>query len=277
MVIRTISQLPTTNTLNNNMLFEVSVPQNTFGDQNDIVTGYISQKTNFGTIQNTITTQIENNIKNDYQLIDNYGNKINVNSLKNEISEIKNNNLEIDGIKTFKKIPNINAAYNDIQPSNVATVGYVDVAIQEKIPYSIGSMSNYDAAKTETSIINESNLMKWIIDAGAKTSNEIVCQKTGNLVIYGWLADNGNTISQNAWVGLFGQINNEWILLQLQPWIIGQKSSVMQYVGFNIPVKTGLRLKIQTGFAVNGSNSVQMNTFGWGLQTVNNFAGYILY
>ena len=48
--------------------------------------------------------------------------------------------------------------------------------------------------------------MDFSIDSGKKESKEVEMTKTGNAVIYGWLADNGSTISTNAWVGLFGYI-----------------------------------------------------------------------
>ena len=85
---------------------------------------------------------------------------------------------------------------------------------------------------------------------------------TGNMTIYGWLADNGNVAAAEAWVGLFGLVTigqngqeKKWVALQIQPWIIGTKSQALQYVGFNVPVKKGMRLKIMTGFPVNTKNS----------------------
>ena len=114
--------------------------------------------------------------------------------------------------------------------------------------------------------------MYWHIDHGQKDSSEwidkygakagdVICKYTGNLVCYGWLADNGNVKPGQAWVGLFGHVrcgtdsSSKWVALQIQPWIIGKYSSTSQYVGFNIPVKAGLHLKIKTGFEVNGNNS----------------------
>ena len=69
-------------------------------------------------------------------------------------------------------------------------------------------------------------------------------------------------------------------LIQMQPWIIGSRSQTMQYVGFSIPVKKGLKLKVMTGFNVNGENSGFGNanslmTSGVG-SMVNTFVGYIV-
>lgn len=279
MTIRTISQLPESTSISDGTYFEISTPKKV-SFNNNVTTGYVSQKVNFNTINTQVSNNVLDTVKSAYGLIGNDNENINVKDLENKINNIIFNDISLDGTKTFKDIPKIdNQQYQseNLEPTHVATVDYVNNAVTTKIPYNIGSSSNFKAAKTDNGILNEEALLKWRIDAGEKESNEIVCNTTGNLVIYGWLADNGNTISQHAWVGLFGEISGNWILLQLQPWIIGQKSSIMQYVGFNIPVKNGLHLKIKTGFAVNGSNSVQMDTFGWGLQTVNNFAGYIIY
>lgn len=129
-------------------------------------------------------------------------------------------------------------------------------------------------AEGSTQYCEPPGMMTWHIDSGKRDSGEYVneygeaqtdgveCTKTGWLVVYGWLASNAEVAAQQAWVGLYGMVKTadatasaEWTLLQVQPWIIGQSAQVMQYVGFNVPVNVGLRLKIMTGFAVNGSNS----------------------
>jgi len=54
----------------------------------------------------------------------------------------------------------------------------------------------------------------------------------------------------------------------------------MQYVSFNLPVKAGLRLKIMTGFNVNGNNTgltdIPSLMFGQEGNMPNTFVGYIL-
>lgn len=104
---------------------------------------------------------------------------------------------------------------------------------------------------------------------------------TGYLTIYGWLASNANVLPQNAWVGLYGLFNDNWTLLQVQPWIMGQYSQQMQYIGFGLPVGKGLILKIKTGFPVNGNNS-GFQTYSNTLllsehgNVVNSFVGYVI-
>lgn len=104
-------------------------------------------------------------------------------------------------------------------------------------------------------------------------------------MVYGWLADNGNVNPEECWVGLFQEIENgdgtvRPTLIQMQPWIIGQNSQIAQYVGFNVPVRKGTKLKIMTGFNVNGqnsgfgqSNSLMISRSG---SLVNTFVGYIV-
>ena len=124
------------------------------------------------------------------------------------------------------------------------------------------------------------------IASGSKDGYELI-RDTGNLVMWGWLADNGNVDPEYAWVGLFAALKCENdntaqtydIPLSIQPWIRGQHASAMQYVGFNVPVRKGLRLKIKTGFPVFGKGSAMNNdgsmTFldGW---IPNAFFGYVI-
>lgn len=39
-----------------------------------------------------------------------------------------------------------------------------------------------------------------------RESDVVTVVKTGNLICYGWLADNGNVKAENAWVALFGEV-----------------------------------------------------------------------
>ena len=106
-------------------------------------------------------------------------------------------------------------------------------------------------------------------------------KETGWLVVYGWVTANAQVSPQTAWVGLYGEFGDSWTLLQVQPWVVGQNSQIMQYVGFGIPVKAGMHLKIKTGFPVNGSAS-GAQTYSHTLllsergNTVNCFVGYVI-
>ena len=120
----------------------------------------------------------------------------------------------------------------------------------------------------------------WQIDDGGTDSSQSIKDKasgsrdgyeeireTGNLVMWGWLADQGEVDPELAWVGLFARLKAEGmdntqmdIPLCIRPWIRGAKTaSIMQYVGFNIPVRKGLQLKVKTGFPVFSGNSALNN------------------
>ena len=81
--------------------------------------------------------------------------------------------------------------------------------------------------------------------------------------MWGWLADNGDVSPEMAWVGLFAAIkcidgnttHTIDVPIAIHPWICGSYSSTLQYVGFTVPVKEGLKLKVKTGFTVNNMNS----------------------
>lgn len=101
------------------------------------------------------------------------------------------------------------------------------------------------------------------VNSGSKDAYELI-RDTGNLVVWGWLAENPDNPPrpENCWVALYALMKCEGyndthvaVPISVKPWIRGLNSSTLQYVGFNVPVKKGLRLKIVTGFNVNGNNS----------------------
>lgn len=59
---------------------------------------------------------------------------------------------------------------------------------------------------------------------------------------------------------------------------MSERSKVIQYVGFNIPVQKGLRLKIKTGFSVNSTATATNSGNSLVFQNVqhNTFVGYIV-
>lgn len=134
---------------------------------------------------------------------------------------------------------------------------------------SIVSVMSYDRT------IGQGKHYFWQIDDGGYDSSKSVKDKasgsvdgyeemreTGNLVMWGWLADQGGVEPWQAWVGLFAKLKTEGndntqmeVPICIQPWITGPHSSTMQYVGFNVSVRKGLRLVVKTGFPVNSRPS----------------------
>ena len=271
MTIRTISQLPSVvGEIDKDSFIELSEPIQIGDDR-----GYISKKTSYGEIKTQLQEEVRKGLVETYSMDEKDG-PVKVSKLREDVDSIQDGTVELSTAK-FKTNPQVT---NEIPLSSNNYIPTVRQIINTIIPNSsilnIGQNSNYENAKTPTGFFNDPE-MNFSIDSGNKESNVVTTTKTGNAVIYGWLADNGSTISTNAWVGLFGEIRGKWILLQLQPWIIGSKSSILQYIGFNVAVKHGLKLKIITGFPVNGSNSTSYGDIGWGINVVNNFAGYIIH
>ena len=271
MTIRTISQLPSVDgDIDKDSFIEVSEPIQIGDDR-----GYISKKTSYGQIRSQLQEEVRRGIVDTYSMDEKDGTSIKVSKLKEDVDSIYNGNAELS-TANFKVNPQVTTENTLTSDNQIPTVRQIiNTIIPNSTLLNIGQYSNYESAKTPTGFFNNPEIF-FSIDSGTKESSVQEIKKTGNVVIYGWLADNGSTIATNAWVGLFGEINNKWILLQLQPWIIGSKSSILQYIGFNVAVKKGLKLKIITGFPVNGSNSTPQGDIGWRINVVNNFAGYII-
>ena len=273
MTIRTISQLPPVEgDIDKDSLIEISEPTQIGDDK-----GYINKRTSYEKIRSQLQEEVKKGLVDEYSMNKEDGSSINVSELRNDVDSIKDGTAKLlsANFETNPQVTNANPLPSDNQIPTVSQIR--DTIIPNSTLLYIGPSSNYENAKTPTGFFNNNPEMNFSIDSGNKESNAVPTPKTGNAVIYGWVAENGSTISTNAWVGLFGYINDRWILLQLQPWIIGSKSSILQYIGFNVAVKKGLKLKIITGFPVNGSNSTSQGDIGWGINVVNHFAGYIIH
>lgn len=266
-------------------------------------TGTFSPKNiKFEQIQTKIDGDLSAKIVSDYGLNDNNG-RLSLKSLTDRVTTIESQNSEFNGEKTFKKIPTCDARYDasTVNPDgySLPNVNYVKQLIEDngsyisETSYIMGDPNNESPYTTDSDYF-----LHFRIDDGGRDSSEFVtttgetagyekCPYTGQLVIYGWLADQGGVMAQDAWVGLYGLMNvinenqemdQKWTLLQVQPWIIGSKSSIMQYVSFNIPVSSGMKLKIRTGFRVDGTNSgfAQPNALTYTSWQPNSFVGYVI-
>lgn len=305
MTIRTLSQLPPildTQTISQNAFIEVSSPK-----PNGM---YKSEKCSYKKLETQLSGAISNGIADEYGL--KYGTtKYNVRSINNRVTKLESGDMTIAGRKTFSSIP-------VITETNVeAFTGTGDITTEQLVP-NIGKVFDIvdtragfiseqhcvdaNPIKTQQSTLESPKFLYWHFDDQGRDSSEWIDPETqlpagativnnsGWLTITGWLADNGNVLMQDAWVGLFGYINarndddptiieRKWIPLQYQPWPISSKSKQRQYVTFGLPVRRGLQLKIKTGFNVDGrssgfqsSNSIQLP-----LNEPNTFVGYVVY
>ena len=303
MTIRTVSQLPPqTSNLPNGTLFEVSVP----GGQK-----YISKKLSVDTLLEQFNGTISSGIANEFGLMT--GTKpLNVRGISADVHTLSVEDCELSGIKAYYDIPVIktnltcyNSASQGIQAYDpddfIPNVMRVKDLIDDRAcfigdDYLIDGDPGGDEAprfttKSENFMYfriddNGVDSSKWIDPETRAEAGYVECPYSGFLTMFGWLADNGNVLAQDAWVGLYGQIYvttkngdraQKWIPLSIQPWVIGARSSTRQYVSFNLPVKEGLRLKVKTGFRVNGSTAGMQDssTKSFNLNEPNCFVGWI--
>ena len=205
--------------------------------------------------------------------------------------------VDFSGTKTFDTFPSVtdSTPISALADDALVTKRFLD-DMAHSVGY-IGEASIVSAAPNQTAGFTDDyeNLYHWNIDAGGRDSSEymqggsmvgsLVLSSSGNLVVYGWLADNGDVAPENCWVGLFGKIQTtsgpQYTALQIQPWIAGPNSRVAQYVSFNVPVRRGLETKIVTGFNVNGSPTGfgrAQTLMAWGDSgtKINEFVGYVI-
>lgn len=151
--------------------------------------------------------------------------------------------MNINGEKTFTSVPKITASSIQEQDTNIPNIGFVKTLIannagfmaeNQYLPKDPGNGSSgytvYDGNDPNPKQMywhidhNQRDSSEWLDEFGAK-AGPATCMYTGNLVCYGWLADNGNVRPETAWVGLFGHVqchdDNEdrdipqWVALQI--------------------------------------------------------------
>lgn len=202
---------------------------------------------------------------------------------------------EEDGTVTFDKQPRVeNPDPGNHDPNFLQTREQVCQIAEDKSCF-IGP-----ASYTECEPLNDAGSTQdydyyWKIEGGQYDSSlaldedgfqmdGVRMERTGWLVVYGWLASDADVLPQNAWVALYGLFDDEdnWKVMQVQPWIVGKHSQQMQYVSFGVPVRAGAKLKIMTGFPVNGTVS-GFQTYSHTLllqpqrgNIINSFVGYVI-
>lgn len=298
--LRTISQLQKIQDIDNDTLFGVSQPIAIDDNGN---TAYMSNSVSYETIRQSIEDAVKKSIVDTYHLSYDAGTPINIAELQRAVHKLSAEDCNIYGEKTFMQVPKVADSIDYTGDLTVAdnmlpTVQYVKKLLHNTGDYITDDLIVVGAPGNNARYtVFDRNFMHWKIGENQKDSSEYVdttgypvgpkvCTHTGNLVIYGWLADNGDVEPQDAWVGLYGCLHTnadkenerDWVLLQLQPWPLTAKSSVFQYVGFNVKVAKGLMLKIKTGFRVKGKNSGFQggSTLTYWTNQPNSFVGYFI-
>lgn len=132
------------------------------------------------------------------------------------------------------------------------------------------SSVNHTDPNGQSNTDNDTYCQMTIAD-GNKISNTWSVPATGNLVVYGWL-DSGAVLNNKAipssYCVIEGKINGDWEIIGAQP-VIPFKN--ITYVGFTLPVKKNLLIRVRTGFTV-GAKSGQFSNNNDGYDTLANSA-----
>lgn len=277
--VKTISQLPEAEKIEiipddqkKASLMEVSVP-----DSNGNF--YTSKKVTIPTLFESINYDTADFINNTYG-----------------ISSEKDNSGNIKGRDIGKEVTDLNKRFTDKINIDATDTNTISSIFFNNNPY-VGS---YDERKNDNQLVTRSDVSSIVqnqyqtfmfnTNSNVKIYNEnliakysdddvtvngcvdtLTINQTGNLVLNGWISDNGNIALGNAWVQLqmrrFVSTNNyQWIGIQTQPWILGERHKQVQLVSFNLPIATGTTIRVRTGFTLNQSNS--------GFQLTNNSIAY---
>lgn len=258
--VRTISQLPESESIGNNDVFQISKQSNGIN--------YNSHKVKYGTIVNSVNSTILEKLTNDYNL-----KKPTINEI---LTTTSNHSVSINNIN--KKIDTINTNINQI------TTETPEWNINNKITNFISPNTN---AKLVQSSDNTNKFYTFRFDSSSprKYTDEQQINKTGNLFCYGWITAPKTIDPAEAWVGIETKNSNgQWVLTSLQPWIIGENSTVMQYIGFNCPVQQNTKIRITTGFLITDFSRsfagrglvVNVESSSFGQNITNTFIGYVL-
>lgn len=227
MNVRTVSQLNEALEISNEDLFQISKYQSS--------NNYMSQKITFSNILNEIKTNVDNKMNNEYSFntktIPDIYEKITIN--KNEIKLLDKNITEINS-----SIKNL----NEHTPS---------WGIKDKNSNFISPNLAGKVIKNPNDSDNKFFIFNFDENKKIKYTDSQIIPKTGNLFCYGWITAPKVIDPAEAWVGIEAKNKNgDWILISLQPWIIGNNSNVMQYIGFNCPVQRDMEIRVTTGFTI---------------------------
>ena len=210
---KTISRLEQSSSLTNESLFVISQPSS--DDK------WVTKSTSMGDVVNFAETSISANIKTNFGL-----DGMNVQNLKQRVDNLYSANVTLNGTKTFGKTPLLNQAENNKIKVNQLLDNAMVTKSNVKDLFDTGGMFIGSDSKIEANPDNDSpnteeddKLLIWRIPDGMNDSTQykndygmqtqkdgVTCDRTGNLVVYGWLADGGGVLPQEAWVALYGRI-----------------------------------------------------------------------
>jgi hypothetical protein len=185
---------------------------------------------------------------------------------------IKHLFFDFDVVKRYivKKNNGFNRRLDDIE----IRLDYLDCFFQTNMNFHTTDSKGWTSKSVNHDKNENNDYCQMVILDGNKISNEWRCRATGNLVVYGWLDSTSslnNKALQSSFCVLEANINGSgenrnWEIIGVQT-VIPAKN--LTYVGFNVPVKKGLIVRVRTGFTV-GAKSSQWANENDGYDTLSN-------
>lgn len=268
MTVRTISGLPSISSykdLNSGCLFEVSRPIG--GDTSK----YFSNKVSYKTLNEKVQEDSKGFLAKSYGITEG----IDVTEISGKVDGLYTD-ATLSGTVTFKNIPVVDDGSGE---KDVATEDYVKSSIKSNTAGLItpNSVKLVEIKGTELAFDTKTSY-------NTSKVYHIPANITGNLVLWGWMADNGTDLHPaKCWVALRmlkSSDDTSPITLQVVPWIMGSYRNQLQYVSFNVPIfsgEDGMFIRIDCGFDVNEENSGSQTTnMSLADSTPNKFVGYVL-
>lgn len=268
MTVSTISRFPSIPSytyLGDGCLFEVS--RQIEGNS----TKYISNNVTYTTLNKKVQEDSRGFLSANYGIVKG----TNVTEISEKVDNLYTN-ATLSGTVTFKNTPVIDDGVNQ---KNLATEDFVENSIKENTTGTITP----DSAKL-VEIKGNDLIFDTKTSYNMSKTYEIPKNTTGNLVLWGWMADNGTDLHPaKCWVALkmLKSVNDSQpITLQVVPWIMGSYRNQLQYVSFNVPISSGpdgMFIRVDCGFDVSEENSGSQTTnMSLADSTPNKFVGYIL-
>ena len=235
MRIRTISMLPPLSIdsqFPDNSLFEVSKYR--------AGGGYESMNVRYDTLKSHMTSNLSNSIANAYGLTADNGEPENLHVTACQTMSVLTGDMVFRGQKAFEQPVKCKA---EISAAYLPDDAFTTKRQVEDLCRDLGNFLSPDTTyidvnpnnDTPNTTYDDNFFVKFQIDQDGRDSSEFILDPysderagpafapaTGNMVIYGWLADNGNVAAAEAWVGLFGLVTigqngqeKKWVALQI--------------------------------------------------------------
>lgn len=285
-IVRTISQLPRQQNLNDSSYFEISVPIETVNGTE--VTKFMSKKISSGDVKRGILALLSADFKNQFKKWTTYDLDEWNSWLTQLIYGEKDSSFPLQkGSHNFADLPKIGynktdhtkpvvltsfvAANNEVainlgtlknfsQANNSLYIGGGDRAIYKTRHYNVENLEYQNVSGIDYAPSTEDERHNvYVFKVKNYKSESWRAPSSGLFVCYGWLDEaKANSVNNaNRWVALEANFNGKWKVVQLQPFI---SNEYISYVGFSIPIAQGTELRITTGFKV-GTNSNKYQSY----------------